>query len=177
MRFIYDLHQSMITHNVILIYEGDFTQETTKSILTMAERNLESSGEETGIKKRIFNVMVEAEQQDKSKSHAAIFLIGNEQSRYSIMSGNPVRKENIPTLKTALERINSLDKDGLKELYIEIIKNTTLSEKGGAGLGFVDMARKSGEKLEWDFVDVSDELSFFCLKVNIARIKEAVALA
>lgn len=44
MRFIYDLHQSMITHNVILIYEGDFTQETTKSILTMAERNLESSG-------------------------------------------------------------------------------------------------------------------------------------
>lgn len=188
MRFIYDLHQSMITHNVILIYEGDFTQETTKSILTMAERNLESSGEESGIKKRIFNVMVEAlqnivkhsdevEQQDKSKSHAAIFLIGNEQSRYSIMSGNPVLKENIPTLKTALERINSLDKDGLKELYKEIIKNTTLSEKGGAGLGFVDMARKSGEKLEWDFVDVSDELSFFCLKVNIARIKEAVALA
>ncbi|MCW5909490.1 MAG: SiaB family protein kinase [Cyclobacteriaceae bacterium] len=185
MRFIYDLHQSMITHNVILIYEGDFTQETTKSILSMAERNLESSGEESGIKKRIFNVMVEALQNivkhsdeievDKSKSHAAIFLIGNEQSRYSIMSGNPVRKENIPTLKNALEKINSLDKDGLKELYKEIIKNTTISEKGGAGLGFVDMARKSGEKLEWDFVDVNEEYSFFCLKVNIARAKEAVA--
>lgn len=185
MKFIYDLHQSMITNNVILIYEGDFTQETTKSILSMAERNLESSGEESGIKKRIFNVMVEALQnivkhsdevtQDRSKSHAAIFLIGNEQSRYSIMSGNPVRKENIPTLRNALEKINSLDKDGLKELYKEIIKNTTLSEKGGAGLGFVDMARKSGEKLEWDFVDVNNEYSFFCLKVNIARAKEVLA--
>ena len=156
MKFIYDLHQLMVSHKVILIYEGDFTQETTKSILTMAERNLESSGEESGIKKKIFNVMVEALQNIVKHSddindgevihHAAIFLIGHAQSQYSIMSGNPVRNENIPGLRKALERINSLDKDGLKELYKEIIKNTSLSEKGGAGLGFVDMARKVGRK-------------------------------
>jgi len=51
MKFIYDMHQMMVAHKVILIYEGDFTQETTKSILTMAERNLDSSGEESTIKK------------------------------------------------------------------------------------------------------------------------------
>jgi hypothetical protein len=180
MEFIYDLHKMMMTNNVILIYEGDFTQETTKSILSMTERNLESSGEESGIKKRIFNVMVEALQNivkhsDEGKEgaeanhHAAIFLIGHEKSQYSIMSGNPVKNVNIPSLKNALERINSLDKDGLKDLYKEIIKNTTISEKGGAGLGFVDMARKSGEKLEWAFVPMTEEFSFFCLKVNIAK--------
>ncbi len=48
-----------------------------------------------------------------------------------------------------MEQINNLDKDGLKDLYKEIIKNTTISEKGGAGLGFVDMARKSGQPLEY----------------------------
>src|SRR4051812_36213153 len=128
MKFIYDLHQMMMTNNVVLIYEGDFTQETTKSILSMTERNLESSGEESGIKKRIFNVMVEALQNivkhsDEAKEgtdtnhHAAIFLIGHEKSQYSIMSGNPIKTANIPSLKNALERINSLDKDGLKELY------------------------------------------------------------
>src|SRR3954465_7779005 len=164
MKFIYDLHQMMTAHKVILIYEGDFTQETTKSILTMAERNLESSGEESTIKKKIFNVMVEALQNivkhsDESTKdaeinnhHAAIFLIGHERSQYSIMLGNPVKNVNLPSLKSALEHINSLDKDGLKDLYKEIIKNTTISDKGGAGLGFVDMARKSGEKLEWCFV-------------------------
>ena len=182
MQFIYDLHQQMVSHKVVLIYEGDFTQETTKSILTMAERNLESSGEESGIKKKIFNVMVEALQnivkhsddarEGEVSTHAAIFLIGHAKSKYSIMSGNPVKNENIGNLKTALERINSLDKDGLKELYKDIIKNTSLSEKGGAGLGFVDMARKSGEKLEWAFVPMNDDTSFFCLKVNIAREKE-----
>jgi hypothetical protein len=174
----------MASHKVVLIYEGDFTQETTKSILTMAERNLESSGEDSSIKKKIFNVMVEAlqnivkhsddTQARETSHHAAIFLIGHAQSQYSIMSGNPVRNENIPNLKQALEHINSLDKDGLKELYKDIIKNTSLSDKGGAGLGFVDMARKSGEKLEWSFVPMNDEYSFFCLKVNIARVKETV---
>lgn len=183
MKFIYDLHQLMVAHKVILIYEGDFTQETTKSILTMAERNLESSGEESSIKKKIFNVMVEALQNivkhsDETREgdathHAAIFLIGHERSQYSIMSGNPVKNENIPALRGALERINSLDKEGLKELYKEIIKNTTISDKGGAGLGFVDMARKSGEKLEWAFTPMNDDQSFFCLKVNIARTTEA----
>ena len=181
MKFIYDIHQLMVSHKVILIYEGDFTQDTTKSILAMAERNLESSGEENGIKKKIFNVMVEALQNivkhsDETKDgecnhHAAIFLIGHEKSQYSIMSGNPVKNVNIPTLRSALDRINGLDKEGLKELYKEIIKNTTISDKGGAGLGFVDMARKSGEKLEWAFVPMNDEFSFFCLKVNIAKAK------
>ena len=180
MKFIYDLHQMMAANKVILIYEGDFTQETTKSILTMAERNLESAGEESTIKKKIFNVMVEALQNivkhsddgkdtDTNNHHAAIFLIGHERSQYSIMSGNPVKTVNLPALKAALEHINSLDKDGLKDLYKEIIKNTTISDKGGAGLGFVDMARKSGEKLEWAFVPMNDEYSFFCLKVNIAK--------
>jgi hypothetical protein len=182
MNFIYDLHRTMMSQNLILVYQGDFTQESTKSILAMAERNLDSSGEESSIKRKVFNVMVEALQNivkhsdelvdGQIRSHAAIFLIGKEKNRYCIMSGNPIRKENVGKLETALEHINALDKDGLKELYKEIIKNTTISEKGGAGLGFVDMARKSGEKIEYFFPELNAEYSFFCLKVNVAREQE-----
>ena len=182
MNFIYDLHRTMMSQNLILVYQGDFTQESTKSILAMAERNLDSSGEESSIKRKVFNVMVEALQNivkhsdelvdGQIRSHAAIFLIGKEKNRYSIMSGNPIRKGNIDRLKKALEHINGLDKDGLKELYKEIIKNTTISEKGGAGLGFVDMARKSGDKIEYSFPELNSEYSFFCLKVNVARETE-----
>ena len=182
MNFIYDLHHTMMSQNLILVYQGDFTQESTKSILAMAERNLDSSGEESSIKRKVFNVMVEALQNivkhsdelvdGQIRSHAAIFLIGKEKNRYSIMSGNPIRKNNIDKLKKALEHINDLDKEGLKELYKEIIKNTTISEKGGAGLGFVDMARKSGEKIEYSFPELNAEYAFFCLKVNVAREQE-----
>lgn len=179
MNYIYDLHRTMMSQKLILVYQGDFTQETTKSILAMAERNIDSSGEESSIKRKVFNVMVEALQNivkhsdelvdGTMRSHAAIFLIGREANRYTIMSGNPIRKENTPGLQQKLEHINSLDKEGLKELYKEIIKNTTISEKGGAGLGFVDMARKSGEKLDFEFPEMSAEYNFFCLKVNVPR--------
>jgi len=179
MNFIYDLHRTMMSQKLILVYQGDFTQETTKSILAMAERNIDSSGEDANIKRKVFNVMVESLQNivkhsdelidGATHSHAAIFLIGRESNRYTIMAGNPIRKSNVAKLKEKLERINSLDKDGLKELYKEIIKNTTISEKGGAGLGFVDMARKSGGKLEFEFPEMSADYCFFCLKVNVPR--------
>jgi hypothetical protein len=179
MNFIYDLHRTMMSQKLILVYQGDFTQETTKSILAMAERNLDSSGEESNIKRKVFNVMVESLQNivkhsdelidGETHSHAAIFLIGREANKYTIMSGNPIRKENITKLKETLENINALDKEGLKDLYKSIIKNTTISEKGGAGLGFVDMARKSGGKLEFEFPEMSADYCFFSLKVNVPR--------
>ncbi|MDH4089517.1 MAG: SiaB family protein kinase [Cyclobacteriaceae bacterium] len=182
MNFIYDLHRTMMSQKLILVYQGDFTQESTKSILSMAERNLDSSGEESSIKRKVFNVMAEALQNivkysdelidGQSRSHTAIFLIGKEANRYSIMSGNPVQKSRVERLKKTLEHINGLDKEGLKGLYKDIIRNTTISEKGGAGLGFVDMARKSGEKLEFEFPEMNNNYCFFCLKVNVPRENE-----
>lgn len=182
MNFIYDLHRTMMTEKLILVYQGEFTQESTKSILAMAERNLDTTGEDSSIRRKVFNVMVEALQNivkhsdelvdGTIRSHAAIFLIGRNEKHYSIMSGNPIRKENSAKLNIALEKINTLNKDGLKELYKEIIKNTTISDKGGAGLGFVDMARKSGERLEYTFPEMNSEYNFFCLKVNVSREKE-----
>jgi len=93
--------------------------------------------------------------------------VGRESRGYSVMSGNPIRKENVPALKEALARVNRLGKDGLKDLYRDIIQGTKLSEKGGAGLGFVDMARKSGEKLQFDFHELTEDYDLFCLKVNV----------
>ncbi len=175
MRYIFDLHQTMVDQHLILVYEGEFTQEITKSVLAMAERNMDSTGEESSIKRKVFNVMVEclqnivkhADQDDRD--NAAIFLIGRDNENYTIISGNPIKTDDKEKLGGSLERINSLDKDGLKQLYKDIIKNTEISDKGGAGLGFVDMARKSGRKLDYEFVDTDNGTSFFCLKCSIPR--------
>lgn len=179
MKFIDDLYRTMMSHNLILVYQGDFSQETTKSILTIAERSLEASEADTSIKRKVFNVMVEAlqnivkhkEEPDKQDHSGApaIFLVGREANGYSVMSGNPVRKERVPGLKATLDGINNLDGHGLKELYRDIIQETALSAKGGAGLGLVDMARKSGEKLSFEFPELSESFCFFCLKVRVSQ--------
>ncbi|MEM9856251.1 MAG: SiaB family protein kinase [Bacteroidota bacterium] len=176
MQYIFDLHKTLLDHNLILVYEGEFTQEITKSILAMAERNMDSSGEESSVKRKVFNVMVECLQNivkhagEVQKKNAAIFIIGKHENEYVIVSGNPIESEEAEKLKSKLEHINSLDKDGLKGLYKEIIKNTEISDKGGAGLGFVDMARKSGNPLVYDFIDSGDGSLFFCLRTSISRV-------
>ncbi len=179
MKFIYELHKIMQTQDLILIYEGEFTQDITKAVLSMAERNMDSSGEESSVKRKVFNVMVECLQNiskhaesfdEKSKAkNNAIFMIGKQEKEYFITSGNIVRKDSVDSLKNKLDKINSLDKSGLKELYKEIIKAGKLSEKGGAGLGLVDMARKSGNKLKFDFEPVNQKFSFFSLQTTIHR--------
>lgn len=179
MKYIYDLHKTMLAKNLILVYEGEFTQEITKSVLAMAERNMDSMGEESSIKRKVFNVMVECLQNivkhaddfkiKREKKQTAIFMIGKQEDQYIITSGNPVKKEHVDELAVRLEKINSLDKDGLKALYKDIIKGTEISEKGGAGLGFVDMARKSGQKLEFDFEPIDNQFAFFSLKTTISR--------
>ncbi len=180
MKYIFDLHQQMREHSIILVYEGEFTQEITKSVLAMAERNMDSMGEESSIKRKVFNVMVECLQNivkhsddpdsAKKETNTAIFLLGKHEESYVIASGNPISNETMPIVKERLEKINSLDKEGLKELYKDIIKSGTgLTEKGGAGLGFVDMARKSGHKLDFTFEKLDDKNSFFCLRTTVSR--------
>lgn len=179
MKYVYDLHKTMMQQNLILVYEGEFTQEITKSVLSMAERNMESVGEETSIRRKVFNVMVECLQnickhadeiKEEELRNSAIFMIGKHNNEYLITSGNPINKDKVESLSGKLQQINSLDKEGLKALYKDIIKNGDLSDKGGAGLGFVDMARKSGQKLEFDFQPMNDRVSFFSLKTTISRI-------
>ena len=80
--------------------------------------------------------------------------------------------DQVPQLQDKLEKINSLDKDGLKAFYKDLIQASEISDKGGAGLGFVDIARKSGQKLEYDFHEINKEFSFFALKIKIARVNE-----
>jgi hypothetical protein len=101
--------------------------------------------------------------------HGAIFLLASEADRYTVMSGNPLRKENVGAVRETLNRLNRLDKEGLKDLYKAMIRDATLSAKGGAGLGFVDMARKSGEKLVFDFPEISEDYCFFCLSIHISK--------
>jgi glycosylphosphatidylinositol transamidase (GPIT) subunit GPI8 len=170
----------MLKNNIILVYEGEFTQEITKSVLAMAERNMDSIGEESGIKRKVFNVMVECLQNivkhgedlasNDKQTNTAIFMIGKHEDSYIITSGNPIKDEHVESMRDKLDRINSLDKEGLKSLYKEIIKSGSgLTDKGGAGLGFVDMARKSGQKLEYEFEALGEGRSFFSLKTTVPR--------
>ena len=56
----------------------------------------------------------------------------------------------------------------LKELYRGILDVGTVTSGNGAGLGLIDLARKSGRKVSYNFEEIDDKFSFFTLMVTFA---------
>jgi len=50
-----------------------------------------------------------------------------------------------------------------------VLNNGEMSDKGGGGLGMIDIARKTGEKLNYNFMPVDDSYSFFSLNIKISQ--------
>jgi hypothetical protein len=96
-------------------------------------------------------------------------MIGKESGRYSIFTGNYILNENIIPLKARLDEVNSLNKEELKEYYKKVLNNGEMSLKGGGGLGMIDIARKTGEKIGYNFLEIDNKVSFFTLNIKITN--------
>ena len=81
--------------------------------------------------------------------------------------GNLIANEKIDQLKTKLDKINSLDKAGLKELFTRSLYHQTGTTESTGNMGLIDMARKSGEKLIYQFEKINEEYSYYTLEVRI----------
>jgi len=178
--FGFKLFQGMQEDNLSYIYRGLFTQTITDSIISLAENNLETTGESSKVKKRVFSIMVECLQnitrhqtvegeEFNDSSIPGIFVIQRKENGYFITSGNVVPNIAMPKLRSQLEKINSLQQDELKEYYKQILEDGSISDRGGAGLGLIEMARKSGNKLTFDFAKVNTDISYFYLHTAISK--------
>lgn len=179
---IYDFYDKMESRNIMLSFKGDVTPELLTSILQIVENKLDKFGETQLVKKRMFNVLVEclqnlyhhiekpviAKTNGEDGEASVIIMIAKNITGYSVITGNYVLNDNVDELKDRLEEINSMEKDKLKELYKSVLADGKLSEKGGGGLGIIDIARKSGEKLEYGFIPFKNGVSFFSLNVKVS---------
>jgi len=184
---IYDLYKKMESNNVLLSFKGAITSELLTSILQIVETRMEELQDSPKERKKVFNVLVEilqnlyhhiddfevdgtAEEINNIKS--SIFMISRMPDSYDIITGNYLLAENVTKLKSRIDHVNSLDKVALKMFYKETLNNGEISEKGGGGLGFIDIARKSGQKLEYNFMEIDKKYAFFTLIVRIEKIKK-----
>ncbi|MFW5758973.1 MAG: SiaB family protein kinase [Bacteroidota bacterium] len=184
MKLVYEVHQEMLNNKFTLVYEGEITHQITKAFTSLAENKMDSYSEDASMKKKVFHVMVECLQNlskhaEEYESYTGkgfvgngIFIVGRlgeDNADYHVMTGNAVENSKVGDLKALLEKINQLDKDGLKELFKKQMREGSLSDKGGAGLGLIDIARKTGEKLEYNFIEIDTNTSFFLLRTIISR--------
>lgn len=175
---IFDIYDKMERNDILLSFKGEISSELLTSILQIMENKMVDMQEEPKMKKKVYNVLVEClqnlyhhleESNDEEKAKSAIFTIGKKGNDYSIITGNYILNENIQSLKKRLDEVNSLNKEQLKEYYKQVLNNGEMSLKGGGGLGMIDIARKTGEKLEYNFLEIDNKVSFFTLNIKVSN--------
>ncbi len=159
-------------------YRGNFSQAITKRILSIVENNLKKFTNSASLQNRIYFIMVEGMQNitrhqdiadnelDKQK-YLPIFTIQKKEDVFIVTTGNIVCNEKIKELKQKLNKVNKLSKDDLKKLHRLVLSTGEISQKGGAGLGLIEMVRRSGNQLLFDFEQVDNSKSYFYLQTII----------
>lgn len=89
--------------------------------------------------------------------------------KIAVRTGNPIEKDKAEQLAERLRYINQLDEDALTLLYEKIMNKETLNDENGAGLGFIIVRLKSGNKIEFSFTGVSQDISFFFMEISINK--------
>jgi len=166
--------------DVVLAYKGSITSDLINDILEAVEKKLEEANAESRLRKKIYNVLVESLQNlfhhietvheginEDLDPKFGVLIIEREGEFYKVTTGNFINSKRTKFLKEKIDKINSLTRDELKDMYKFILNHQKLSAKGGGGLGLVDIARKSGNKLEYEFYVYNDNYSFFNLTIRV----------
>jgi hypothetical protein len=174
--------ENMNEGNVILSYKGSISAELITSVLGLIELKLDNTDEKPNIKKRIYNVLVESlqnlfhhiDEPDESLRNElgqrfGVFVISKVSNGYLISTGNLIKSEKKEELKSRIDKINMLSKDEIKEYYKFILNNQKFSEKGGGGLGLIDIAKRTSRKLDYSFTKLNNTFDFFNLKIFISN--------
>jgi hypothetical protein len=175
---MFRLFRIMKENELILVYSGDFSQDLTKTLLAFTERKLSSEVIGDQARKKIFNIMVEMLQNISKNNvkteavismHSPVFMIGETDTSYNLISSNMILNSNIQFLRKRIDEVNALNAEGLKELYKKVRLNSTFSNVGGAGIGIIDMARKSENKLTYSFDEIDENCSMYSLLIKVLK--------
>ena len=179
--YIKDITERLKAHNIRYFYRGMFTDNIVLDILSLMDKFLTKSNSPTKVKKKIYNVMAECLQnitrhqvitENAPIKNSSLMAIQYLQKRYFISTVNIIENKNIATVRERIEEINNMNKDQLRSLYKQRLTNGNISEKGGAGLGFIDMARKTDNNLAYKFLPITDEISYFYFRLEVYTEKK-----
>ncbi len=156
---------------VLVSHCGDLSQSVISNLEESVEAKVTALEIPKGPLKKIFfisvetlqNMLIHGNKNNEGEQHN-FFILSKNGVKMSIVSANLVANDVVPTIEKQINTINSFeDEKALKAFYLEHLENNTMSDKGGAGLGFITIGMKSGNKLKSEFTKINDHFSLFTL--------------
>jgi hypothetical protein len=170
---------TMPEQQLLIDYKGILSFSTISQLLNKLKEQMDLLGEKLTTYKRILVIMVEVlenihkyiESQQETEEATQLaqvnFQLIKTGDKFLIKSSNLVRAEAQKRIKDKLDLINRLDHDELKGLYRQIISNGQFTKEGGAGLGFIEIAKTSQNKINYSFEKVDDAFVYYTINLEL----------
>jgi hypothetical protein len=163
-----------------LIYEGEVNQTVIKAFVANIERDLIEAEEPQKVIRRVYHAIVESLQNmsrhadswstgKTAERSRGLLILKKTEEAYIVTTGNLIAKERLQSTMDRIQQVNDLDADGIKALYRERMREGKISERGGAGLGFIDLVKKTGNPIGIEHEHANDMVDFLLLSVRVNR--------
>ncbi len=179
---MFDLYKNLTSDGIIFCFCGSASQSIVEGIGETLWHRMEIEGHEISVIGKVFPIFVEqmqnivshsadkikAENDHSEELRFGIVIVGIENGRFYVRCGNYIENEKSEELSSKLRELQSMDKTQLKTRFKE--QRQAAKSPGsakGSGLGFIDMARKAGEPLDFHITPVDEKRSFFSLTTII----------
>jgi DnaJ-domain-containing protein 1 len=98
---------------------------------------------------------------------SSIITIGRNNERYKVSSGNIVLNADVEKLCARVNEVNDMTRDEIKSQYRKQMRREVPPDALGAGLGFLEIAKRSSEKMAYAVKDLDENCKFFTLTAFI----------
>jgi len=175
---LYDYKQGLQEDGIIFSFSGPMSHEIIEGIGSAIRVKI-GEGEQGDRKAalKVFAIFVEQVENvinysvekdyEESQLSFGIVVIGKKEGVFFISGGNKIQNDKVEKLDTNLSKLALMDKDALKTYYKEKRRASKEADSKGAGIGFIEMARKSSKPIEYTFKKIDEEYSFFTIKISI----------
>lgn len=168
-----ELYKAMEEEKILMIRKGDFSQHTILPLIELIQSNIDSNKKIPPFKKKTLYLLIELLQNiskhatDHNGVREGIFMIALKNNRYTLNTGNYIDIESVEPLKKTLDNLVSLNETGLAEIYKKKLLSNEMASPGNSGIGLIEMNKYSSEKLKYNFMRHSTNLSFFSLSITV----------
>lgn len=173
---LYEYYKQMIGESIILTFKGALSQEILVEMGQLIRNHLSFNKKI----KKIFSIFIELSQNimyysaekeiiNNKQIGVGIVVFTEASDAYTVYSGNAVKNSDVNSIIQKIETVNKLSDDELKSYFRDERRAASKPESRGAGLGFIEIARKSEEAIKYQICEINDDESFLSLAVRIKK--------
>ena len=168
-----EFHKLLLSRGTFFCYSGLLSEEVLTAISSIVREQVTDIDNNEDITTRVFGIFVEQAQNIIRYSENRLgegglgtVAIGHSQDGFILEAINPMDREKMETLKAKLEELQGMDSKELRKAYKQRLKDGPPDGSKGAGLGFIEIARKA---TKFDFEFMKDPENLFVFKVWIVK--------